>query len=265
MLNASCRPSVRAATATDIGRVRRENQDAVLLDDKQGLFLLADGMGGGPAGALAARLSVERFPIVLEHELDANRRQGSASDQTISVALNRSLAVLSTEVRQRGDADPALIGMGAAVVVLVLNGDRAYVANLGDSRAYLLRDNQLQQLTADHNLAALLVRLQEIRPEDFATHPARNRLTQYVGMDGEVEPDSQKLVLKQGDRLLLCSDGLTGMLDDAAILRILGRTTDTTKACEALVAAANDAGGRDNISVMVVDVDSTPASGAREG
>src|SRR5262245_20208537 len=134
MLSHTSGPTVRAAAATDIGRTRLENQDAILVDDEHGLFVLADGSGGGPPGALASQLSVQGLPTILQRELAADNARPVYDDQHVPSALHRSLAILSAEIRQRGDGNPALFGMGAALVVLVLGANLAYVANLGDSR-----------------------------------------------------------------------------------------------------------------------------------
>jgi protein phosphatase len=130
--------------------------------------------------------------------------------------------------------------------------------NLGDSRAYLLRRGRLRRLTQDHTVAAVLLRLDEITPEEAGEHPGTHRLTRYVGMEGEALPDIQTLRLEAGDRLLLCSDGLTGMVSDRRIAHLLRQQPTPEDACQALIAAANAAGGRDNISAIVIDVDAVP-------
>ncbi len=143
--------------------------------------------------------------------------------------------------------------MGATVALAWLRETGAHLAHLGDSRIYLFREAQLQQLTEDHSVIALLLRSGEITPEEAQTHPARGQLSRYVGMDGEVYPDVQTVQLQAGDRLLLCSDGLTNMIPNTQIAQLLQVNAEVLAACQALVHAANTAGGTDNITVLVVD------------
>jgi len=164
---------------------------------------------------------------------------------------------LSGQLREEAKKRPDLAGMGATVALALLAGRHAHIAHLGDSRAYLFRRGRLQQLTADHTVTAALLHLGEIEEKDALGHPARHRLTRYVGMEGEALPDLRVVELRVGDRLLLCSDGLTGMVPDRHIAQVLRRQRTPEEACEALVAAANAAGGRDNVSAIVIDIDST--------
>jgi protein phosphatase len=143
--------------------------------------------------------------------------------------------------------------MGATVVLVLLRDGKAYIVNMGDSRAYLYREHRLKQLTEDHSIVGILLRHGDITPEEAKKHPARGRLSRYVGMEGEVYPDVRTLAMKAGDRLLLCSDGLTNMVSDDEIALVLKDCSDLQSVCETLVKAANTAGGADNITVIVVD------------
>jgi protein phosphatase len=144
--------------------------------------------------------------------------------------------------------------MGATLALLVLRERTGFVAHMGDSRVYLFRNGRLQQLTTDHSLVSLLQSTGEITAEEARTHPARNRITRHVGMERALYPDVQSLELCDGDRLLLCTDGLNGMIDDDRIAEILNSGEDPEQACASLVDAANAAGGRDNVTALIVDL-----------
>jgi protein phosphatase len=143
--------------------------------------------------------------------------------------------------------------MGATLVMTLIRENCCFVANMGDSRAYLFRQGKLRQLSEDHSVVGILLRTGEIGQEEADRHPARGQLTRYIGMLDEVNPYQCNVTLKPGDRLLLCSDGLTGLVDDAAIARVLRDNKEPQATCKALVAAANSAGGHDNVTVVIVD------------
>lgn len=243
------RPACRWAQATHIGKVRAENQDACLADSRIGLFAVSDGMGGHQGGATAARIVVECLPRELEASLRSCR--ASTSGQIVQ-GLALAVEAVNRRVFEASERDSKLEGMGATLVLALWRAPRVYVAHVGDSRAYLLRDGALSQLTEDHSVATLLVKRGVIAAEEARRHRSRHHLARCIGMPGPAEPDVHALELRPGDRLLLCSDGLTGMVDDAQIAGVLTRQLDPDEACQALVRAANDAGGHDNVSVVVV-------------
>ena len=246
---------------TDTGRVRAGNEDAWAADPAQGLYIVADGMGGHNAGEIAAQLVVHSLPKLVRKRIGNGGGNGdgtAASPPRTAKALARRLrsavARLNREVYEHSMSDPDLRGMGATVVAVMVRGTEAVVVHLGDSRAYLLRDGKLKPLTKDHSVVQALIDLGEITEAEAATHPERNRITASVGMPGDATPDTKRVHLREGDKLLLCSDGLANMVADAEIGQILGRRRSPEMVCQDLVDAANVAGGHDNITAVVVEV-----------
>jgi serine/threonine protein phosphatase PrpC len=239
------------AGLTDPGRVRDTNEDCWTADPGQGLYLVADGLGNAAAGELAARVVARALPPLLQQCLrDVEDLSSPAARQRVLLGMAR----LSKQLHQQAQGKAGLEGMGATVVLALVRGRHALIAHLGDSRAYLWRRGCLKQLTNDHSLVQLLLDCGQIRRDQAAGHAASGQLTRYVGMPGEALPDARVLELQAGDRLLLCSDGLSNMLGNVELLKILGRRADPAVACRQLVDAANDAGGTDNVTALVVHV-----------
>jgi len=242
---------LRVGVATDVGRVRERNEDSYLA--REPLFAVADGMGGHRGGNVASELAIEtlgsfRVPA-----------QGAAA------ALVEDIKRANLRVMERGASDRDLRGMGTTVTALVTQDARAHIAHVGDSRAYLLRD-ELQQLTEDHTLVQRMVREGKLTPEEAGHHPQRSVLTRAVGVEDGLDVDELTLDVHSGDRILLCTDGLTSMVENDAIERILKDEPDPQSAAEQLVSLANEAGGEDNITVVVVDFEQGDgASGAADG
>jgi serine/threonine protein phosphatase PrpC len=230
---------LRAAGITDPGQVRTQNQDTFFVSED--LVLIADGMGGYAGGEVAAQIAAD---VVGEHFAT----DGSAG------GLSDAVADANRRIYERG-GEQGLEGMGTTLVALAVvdRRTRVLLANVGDSRAYLLRDGALRQLTEDHSVAAELVRLGRLEEEEGAEHPGRHVLTRALGVDRDVAPDLIELDPRPGDRVLLCSDGLSNELDDEGILVLL-RVGAPSDAARALVAAANAHGGLDNITAVVADV-----------
>lgn len=245
-------PTVRAAMLSDQGRTRPDNQDACLLAPERGLFIVSDGISNKPGGAIASHLVIKTLPVFLDHAFENNRTH---MNEPIEQTIKRAVCALSTDLHSKGKQYPGLAGMGAAVVLLLLHDHTAHIAHMGDSRTYLLRQATLQQLTEDHTIATVLMRFHEISAEEAVDHPGRYQLSRYIGMTDEVFPDVNILQLVTGDRLLLCSDGLTSMLNHQQIAHLLQQYNSPESACQSLVAAANAAGGHDNVSVIVIDID----------
>lgn len=237
--------------ATDIGRVRDGNEDAYLVEPP--LYAVADGMGGARGGEVASQLALETI------EEMARSGRGSLGEQVRRA--NRA-------VFDRSQRDQAVAGMGTTLTAAVVEGADVHLAHVGDSRAYLMRAGALRQLTEDHTLVNRMVKAGEITPAEAEVHPHRNVITRVLGTDADVTVDEDDLSLMDGDRVLLCSDGLSSMVAEGQIRAILETEPDPQKAADRLVRAANRAGGIDNITVVVLEArdeggSPEPPSGAR--
>lgn len=240
----------RVAAGSDIGHVREGNEDSYLVQAP--LFAVADGMGGHRGGEVASRLAVETI-----EEMFA-RREGTIVEEVREA--NR--VVFETSLLDRNVA-----GMGTTLTGALLEGDRLRFAHVGDSRAYLLREGELRLLTEDHTLVRRMVLEGELTEEEAEVHPHRSVLTRALGTDVDVEIDELELEVRIGDRVLLCTDGLTGMVSESRIREVLTETPDPQGAVDRLIREANDAGGVDNITAIVVDLEEgedpdAPAEGA---
>lgn len=241
---------LEAGAATDAGRTRAANEDAYLVAPP--LFAVADGMGGHRGGEVASRLAVDTL-------------RGRVADLATAAdgALDEALREAGRAILRTADGDAGLRGMGTTCTAALVRGRTARIAHVGDSRAYRWRSGRLVQLTEDHSVVALLVREGSLSPEEAAVHPARNVVFRALGMDPDTEVDAIEALLEADDRLLLCSDGLTNLVDDDAIATVLASVEGSQAAAERLVAMANAAGGTDNITVVVVDVLAGAGGGSR--
>lgn len=232
---------VAVGASTDVGRVREGNEDSYFVDAP--LFAVADGMGGHAAGDVASATAVE---IIQQRrgEIDPNDPDSLTA---IVRAANRA-------IWEKSANDPTLRGMGTTCTMILIDGTQAQVAHVGDSRAYLYRQGQIRQITDDHTLVGRMVREGKLKPEEAEHHPQRSMITRALGVDEEVEVDRSTLDLAQDDRIVICSDGLTGMISESDIADVLEHETDPQAAAEMLVQQANQAGGEDNITVIVIDV-----------
>lgn len=233
--------NLRAGVRTDVGKVRGGNEDSYVAQAP--LFAVADGMGGHRAGDVASATAVD---VITQRAPDAS----VDSPESLSTLLRQA----NRAIWEKARSDPSLKGMGTTCTLILIDGDHAELAHVGDSRAYLLRDGHLEQLTEDHTLVGRMVKEGRLRQEEAERHPQRSIITRALGVDSDVEVDVQRLDLRVGDRLLLNSDGLTGMLDADAVESVLNDEADPQAAADKLVSLANDAGGEDNITVVVVDV-----------
>ncbi len=235
----SRRPNGTFGSRTDVGCVRDHNEDSLLVAPP--LFAVADGMGGHAAGEVASEIAITVLGEKAPHTPDAAALGRAVED------ANRAVILAANEKRGRA-------GMGTTMTAAVLQKDRLVIAQVGDSRAYLLHQGRLQQLTRDHSLMADMIEAGRLTPEEARTHPNRSVITRALGSDPRMVPDLYEITVETGDRLLLCTDGLSSMVEDSAIESTLARTRDPQRCASMLVNEAIAAGGYDNVTVVVVDV-----------
>ena len=228
-----------ATLRTDIGKLRKQNEDAAWVDEARAVFAVADGMGGHLAGEVASRMAIE----AVQRMARENERPGIA-------ALREAVACAHETILTHAQDHIECAGMGTTLSVLWLGENYAYIAHVGDSRIYRLREGSLTQITQDHSLVEELVRAGLITREQARTHPRRNIITRALGTHGENEPDLLVTDVQDGDVFLLCTDGLTGMVPDDEIERTL-RDCGIEAAADRLLALALDAGGRDNVTLIL--------------
>lgn len=237
------RLSHRCAAVSDIGLRRMLNQDAYLLNAVLGFFAVADGMGGPPGGDVASRLAVTSLcDYMTEHP-------GLPADDSLRGGFRKAQQVILGEAERM----PELREMGTTLVAARIAVNEISVAHIGDSRAYLFREGKLLPLTEDHSVVNDGIRMGMLSREAARLDPRRHILTRALGSDAPAEPSLAHAVMEPGDRLLLCTDGLTGMIDDSVIAGCLSRREPPIDCCRRLVEAALDAGGSDNITVVLVD------------
>jgi len=240
---------MRAYCLTDTGLKRSSNQDFVYASEQKvgalaSLFMVADGMGGHNAGDLASRLCVETMVETISN----------SSLRAPVPILREAIDASNRAVSERAASDRNLAGMGTTLVCAVLCGDTLYAANVGDSRLYILDDATITQISHDHSLVEEMVRAGRLKPEQARSHPEKNIITRAIGESEQVQADFFDVAVGPGDEILLCSDGLTNMVEDDEILRIVRRESSPEEAAVKLIEAANRAGGKDNISVVLVEV-----------
>jgi serine/threonine protein phosphatase PrpC len=234
---------VEAGVATDIGRVRERNEDSFLVEPP--LYAVADGMGGHRGGGVASELALEKVEELFHG--------GKSSLAEMVHAANRA-------VFERSMADRKVMGMGTTLTAATVDDEGVHLAHVGDSRAYLLRAGAFRQLTDDHTLVNRMVKAGEITREEAEVHPHRNVVTRSIGTEPEVEVDQDDVPVIDGDRFLLCSDGLTNTVTEPQIQAILEATPKPQEAADRLIKAANRAGGIDNITVLVLDIHAADAT-----
>ena len=225
---------------TDVGHVRDHNEDSLIVVPP--LFAVADGMGGHEAGEVASELTIKTL-----EELAPNHPDAQALERAVEAANLNVLRAPSDGIGREG--------MGTTLTAAMVEGERLLIAQVGDSRAYLLHEGELQQLTRDHSLMMDLIEAGQITPEQARVHPNRSVITRAIGSDPNMKPDIYELNIASGDRLLLCSDGLSTMLEDDEVQSIMRHTPDPQQCASNLVDAALQAGGYDNVTVVVVDVE----------
>ena len=238
---------------TDTGRARSHNEDAILWDASQGLALLADGMGGHNAGDVASRLCLDTlgqlFAETLAKPLRLRPNKGMSKQATL---VRRAVNKANTAIFDNAEANPDRKGMGTTLVMVLFYADRVVVAHVGDSRVYRLRGRTLEQVTADHSLIRELLEKGAISPEEVENNPYSHVITKAVGVRPKVVAEVQELAAQAGDVFLLCSDGLTDLVEDHTIEdTLVAAAGNWERAAQRLIDLANNNGGRDNISVVI--------------
>jgi protein phosphatase len=270
--------AVRAFGRTDPGRVRPDNEDHFLVADlsrtlrvrqtslpqaatQQGhsrghVLLVADGMGGHAAGEVASALTVETVEAFVMELLRRFSNLQASDEYGVLADLRQAVRQADARIAEEAALHPELAGMGTTLTMAFASGSRLFVIHAGDSRCYLLRSGELLRLTADHTIVAEMVDRGELSPEQARHHPHRHVVTNVLGGGTPgVRIDVERVGLEEGDVLLLCTDGLTDMLDDRRIMAVLAAESDPETACARLVAEANEAGGRDNVTAVVARFD----------
>ena len=252
--------AIEAAGLTDVGLARRHNEDSLFVDVDLGLFIVADGLGGHAAGEVASKIVVDQVakfikqtanfeitvPVDLRNNLSLNGNRLKAAIQMSDRAITENIVI-----------HPERDTMGSTVVACLIEGKRVAMAHVGDSRAYLLNKNGIRQLTKDHSWIAEQVENGILTQEEARRHPFRNVITQALGNGNELEVDVQEFEMTDFDAIMLCSDGLSGMVTDYQILTIFNQATNLENAVSTLVSKAIENGGEDNISVIIVKYNST--------
>lgn len=244
---------MKIAALTDIGSCRQENQDnycARQLVDGTGWGLVCDGMGGANGGRVASTLATQTMLRYFDHSL---RTIENGEEKAF---MMRAFDNANRAVYEKATSDPEVLGMGTTGVCALQRGNLAHIVHAGDSRAYLWHGGAIRQLTRDHSMVQQLVEAGSITPEQAASHPGKNLITRALGVREDVRPEYQKLELKAGDKLLLCTDGLTNMVPDEAIAATLSNT-GFFAAAERLVQMALEGGGTDNVTVLLLGMEPT--------
>jgi len=248
---------VKAFGLTHVGRQRQHNEDAFLVEGDARLFLVADGMGGHAAGEIASRIAVDSINEFIVHTKEDDGTWPHAYDEHYKRSTNRLMAAVrmaNTRVLEAMRKDARLRGMGTTVVACMADDTTVSVAHVGDSRAYMIRDGQLSRITNDHSWVFEQVQAGMLTEAEAEKHPLRNVITRALGGALQVTPDASEIDAKPGDVFLLCSDGLTGMVPESEILRVVTASSgDLRKACQQLIDAANERGGLDNVTAVLVE------------
>ncbi len=228
---------------TDIGKTREINEDSYIANGN--MFAVADGMGGHKAGEIASSLALKVLSKNINPEKDMKKNLSSSIRKANKTVYRESLS------------DPKKYGMGTTLTVLIPKNDKVYIGHIGDSRAYLLRNLELTQLTEDHSLVAQMVKEGRLTTREAKLHPLRSVITQALGAKAITKPDIFTLSIKNGDKLLLATDGVTSMLADSEILKVIIQDREPQTLCDLLVEAANKEGGSDNITVILIEFNKT--------
>jgi protein phosphatase len=249
---------VQAAGQTDVGCVRKHNEDNFLIDLELGLYIVADGLGGHAAGEIASQIVVDKMGQFISQTVEQDRTWPLEYDVNLAYDGNRlKVALMLTDQAILDDirTNPERESMGSTVVACLVQEGRATLVHVGDSRAYLLNADGIQQVTRDHSWVAEQVASGILTPEEARKHPFRNVITQALGNGADLDISIQEIQVKEMDRLLLCSDGLSGMVQDKDIWEIVQKSGSIQEAAQQLIQAARANGGEDNITALIIGFD----------
>src|SRR4051794_104379 len=247
---------VVSAGLTDVGRKRNHNEDSFLIDDELQLYVVADGMGGHAGGGTASRIAVETIDKEMRRARESRDNPFVSTpilqDALIPEALRNAVEKACLAIFTAAQEGPRLSGMGTTVISLVVRDEHAFFAHVGDSRAYLIRGELIQQISEDHSLVNEQIKAGMITAEEAKHSRYKNIITRSVGFEEEVQVDVMGLVSEAGDTFILCSDGLANMLEDRELLEVVQKNKTLEEIPKKLIEMANDRGGDDNITVIVV-------------
>jgi protein phosphatase len=248
---------IRSFGQSDIGKRREKNEDAYLINDERNIYLIADGMGGHLGGEFASHLAVKTIEEIfktLEDDPEATLPEGGGlKPGDYAGSLRYAISVASRRIYEKAQEDPTLRGMGTTTVALVFRNNKAYIANVGDSRVYQIRGKKIIQVTKDHSLVGEQIRAGLLSADDTRAQRLKNIITRSVGFQEDVDSDIDIRVVKKGDRYLLCSDGLSNMVEDEEIHDIV-INNGLQDAARRLIDIANERGGDDNITLIIIEV-----------
>ncbi len=233
---------------SDVGKSREHNEDSLFVDETLGLFIVADGMGGHQGGEVASQMAVEAVSEFLKSRIPFSRDK-----EVVYKLIMDALYTANEKISKKAKSDVNLKGMGTTIVLALSCDKDLYIANVGDSRAYLIQKESIKQLTEDHTVVMQMVKAGMLTAEKAKTHHLRHTLSQALGTSDYLIPDIASFNWKKGDYFLLCSDGLTDMLDEEEILStVFKNKRKPEKGCEMLIELANKKGGNDNITVILL-------------
>ena len=242
---------------TDVGKVRTRNEDSYLVDNELGLYMVADGMGGHAGGDQASQTAVAEIKNAINGDIQENGNATASSESgsrtEAESRLINAVKIANEKIHDRSQIDESVRGMGTTITALLVHDNVATIGHVGDSRAYILRDGKLSQITEDHSWVNEQVKAGLLKPEDAKNHPYKNVITRSLGHERGVYVDVMSLDMQPGDKYFICSDGLSNLVDDAEVQSIVANN-ETNDALESLVSLANSRGGHDNITMVILSV-----------
>lgn len=246
---------MRSAGKTDIGLVRKVNEDSFLCEKLEGiedtyLYIVADGMGGHNAGEVASSMAVREIAFHIKDNIEILKHEG----REILELIRNSMLYANDKVYKTSIVKSNCLGMGTTLSMVVIKDGITYIGHVGDSRIYLIRDNQIVKLTEDHSLVAELIKAGSIKPEEANSHPQKNVITRALGTEYNLDPDVCQESIQSGDIILICTDGLSNAVDEEDMVYTLANNSDLDEACRLLIDKAKENGGFDNITVVVIQM-----------